>query len=416
MPAPSLLASFSGLALAFQASPAQANIARAQVQPAGERQPGRQALGAIHAGTVQPAQAPARSGAFFPSDEAVRELVRPYIDKRQAKGIVVGLVEPDGSRRVLAFGEAGEGARPLGASSIFEIGSITKTFTGTVLADMVRRRQVKLDDTVAKYMPAGVRVPSLNGRQITLLDLATHTSGLPRLPTDYVSPDPGNPYAQFAAEHLYAFLNRHELAREPGAKFEYSNLGMGLLGHALARAAGAKSFQTLVADRVLRPLGMSMTAYGRTAALAPWMTRGYNQQGAVAPYFDVAVLAGGGGLNSNVTDLMTYLDANIGEPTSPLEHAMRDARRDYRSPRPGVQSGLGWMTMTRGPLTLVGLNGGTAGYSTYVAFDPETRAGVVVLANSGGFEYADKIGRELLNPGRHPSSKAGAGALRDLGV
>jgi CubicO group peptidase (beta-lactamase class C family) len=344
-------------------------------------------------------------GAFFPPDEAVRELVRPYIDKRQAKGIVIGLVEPNGSRRVLTFGEAGEGARPLAAGSVFEIGSITKTFTGTVLADMVRRGEVKLDDPVGKYMPAGVRVPSLNGRQITLLDLATHMSGLPRLPTGYVPPDPGNPYGHYAAKHLYAFLNSHELAREPGAKFEYSNLGMGLLGHALARRAGAKSFQSLVAHRVLRPLGMSMTAYGRTAALAPWMTKGHDKEGGSATYFDladVAVLAGGGGLNSNVTDLMTYLDANIGEPTSPLEHAMRDAHRGYRSPRPGVQSGLGWMSMTRGPLTLVGHNGGTAGYSTYVAFDPKTRAGVVVLANSGGFEYADKIGRELLNPELRP--------------
>jgi D-alanyl-D-alanine-carboxypeptidase/D-alanyl-D-alanine-endopeptidase len=398
MPANSLLACVSGLALAAQASPPQTTIIPSQAQSAGGRQP----LGTVPADSVRPAQAPARSGLFFPPDEAVREFVRPYIEKRQAKGIVVGLVEPDGSRRVLTFGEAGEGARPLAASSVFEIGSITKTFTGAILADMVRRGEVRLDDPVGKYMPAGVRVPSLNGRRITLLDLATHTSGLPRLPTGYVPPDPSNPYARYAAEHLYAFLNGHELEREPGAKFEYSNLGMGLLGHALARQAGADSFQTLVADRVLRPLGMSMTAYGRTAALAPWMTRGHNRQGAVASYFDVAVLAGGGGLNSNVPDLMTYLDANIGEPTSPLEHAMRDARRGYHVPRPGLQVGLGWMTMTRAPLTLVGHNGGTAGYSTYVAFDPETRAGVVVLANSGGFEYADKIGRELLNPERRP--------------
>ena len=359
-------------------------------------------MGAAPAGAVQPAQAPARPGALFPPDEAVREFVRPYIDARQAMGIVIGLIEPDGSRRVLTLGDAGEGARPLAASSIFEIGSITKTFTGAVLADMVRRGEVRLDDPVGKYLPASVRVPSFNGRQITLLDLATHMSGLPRLPTGYVPPDPSNPYADYAAEHLYAFLNSHELAREPGTNFEYSNLGMGLLGHALARAAGADSFPALVADRVLRQLGMSMTAYGRPAALWPWTTRGHNQQGAIVPYFDVAVLAGGGGLNSNVNDLMTYLDANIGEPTSPLEHAMRDAHRGYRIPRPGVQLGLGWMTMTRGPLTLVGRNGGTAGYSTYVAFDPETRAGVVVLTNSGDFDYSDFIGRELLNPERRP--------------
>ncbi len=358
---------------------------------------------AVPASAVQPARAPARSGAFFPADEAVREFVRGYIDKRQAKGIVVGLIEPDGSRRVLAVGEAGKGARPLTGTSVFEIGSITKTFTGVVLADMVRRGEVKLDDPVAKFLPADVRVPSRNEREITLLDLATHMSGLPRLPTGYVPPDPSNPYAHFTVEHLHAFLNGYELERDPGAKAEYSNLGMGLLGHALARAAGADSFQTLVAHRVLRPLGMLMTAYGRTAALAPWMTKGHDQKGAAVPYFDVAVLAGAGGLNSNVTDLMAYLEANIREPASPLEHAMQDARRAYRpGPRPGAQLGLGWMSMTRGPLTLMGHGGGTAGYSTYVAFDSQTRAGVVVLANSGDFEYSDYIGRELLNSERRP--------------
>jgi CubicO group peptidase (beta-lactamase class C family) len=401
MPATCLLACVLGLALATQAPSPQTPDAPPRAQPAGE-QDAELNRARVPAGAVQPAQAPARAGAFFPPDEAVREFVRPYIDKRQARGIVVGLIEPDGSRRVLTFGEAGEGARPLAASSVFEIGSITKTFTGALLAEMVRRGEVKLDDPVAKYLPAGVRVPSRNGRQITLLDLATHRSGLPRLPTGYVPPDPSDPYADFAAEHLHAFLNRYELEHDPGAKFEYSNLGMGLLGHALARAAGADSFQTLVAGRVLRPLGMSMTAYGRPAALAPWMTRGHNQQGAVAPYFDVAVLAGGGGLNSNVTDLMTYLEANIGEPTSPLERAMREAHRGYHLPRPGMGVGLGWMTMKRGSLNLVGSRGGTAGYSTFVAFDPETRAGVVVLANSGDFEYADKIGRELLDPERRP--------------
>lgn len=355
------------------------------------------ALSAVAAGA---AKAPAHPGTPLPADEVVAALVRPYIDRGQARGIVVGLVEPDGRHRVLTFGEAGEGARPLAADSVFEIGSITKTFTGTVLADMVRRGEVRLDDPVRRHLPGEVRVPAFNGREITLLDLATHMSGLPRLPTDYVPPDPDNPYATFGAADLYAFLARHELTREPGVAFEYSNLGMGLLGHALARAAGRKDFQTLVGERVLRPLGMSMTGYGRDVPLGPWMTRGHRRDGTAAPYFDVAALAGGGGLNASVVDLMKYLDANIGEPASALGRAMRDAQRGHRSPRPGVELGLGWLGMTRGALTLVGHNGDTAGYSTYIAFDPRARAGVVVLANSGGFEHADAIGRELLDPAR----------------
>jgi serine-type D-Ala-D-Ala carboxypeptidase/endopeptidase len=362
----------------------------------------------VTADDIAPAQVAARPGAFFPPDEAVREFVRPYIERGQAKGIVVGLIEPDGSRRVLILGEAGEGARPLSASSVFETGSLAKTFTGVVLADMVRRGEVKLDDPVAKFLPAAVRVPTRNGRQITLLDLATHTSGLPRYPTGYVSPDPGNPYAHFVDKDLYAFLDGYTLEHDPGERFEYSNVGMGLLGHALAAAAGAQDFQALVAARILQPLGLSMTAYGRTAATASWMTRGHDSRGAVAPYFDVAALAAAGGLNSTVGDLMTYIEANIGEPESSLEQAMRDAHRVYYSPRPGMGIGLGWMTMKRGSINQVGHRGGSAGYSSYVAFDPATSAGVVVLVNTGEFEYADRIGRELLDPGQRPLAAAPA--------
>lgn len=352
------------------------------------------------------APAPQTAGSFFPPDDAVRALVQPYIDTGQAKGIVVGLIEPDGSRRVLAFGDAGEGARPMAASSVFELGSLAKPFTGTVLADMVRRGEVKLDDPVGKYLPRDVRVPSLNGRQITLLDLATHRSGLPRLPTGYEPVDQKNPWAHYTAKDLYAFLNGFQLAHEPGSNFEYSNLGVGLLSHALARAAGADSFATLLADRVLRPLGMSMTGYGRPPAIAPWMTKGHDQKGAVAPYFDVDVLAGAGGLNANVTDMMTFLDANIGEPSSPLEHAMRDAHRGYYT-RDTDQVGLGWVTQTRGPLTMVSHNGGSAGYSAFIVFEPTLRAGLVVLANTGGFR-AHRVGRDLLNR----DQRQGAGTIR----
>lgn len=343
----------------------------------------------------------ARHAAYFPSEEEVRDLIRTYVEIGQAKGIVVGLLEPDGTRRIISYGTAGEGARPLSPNSLFEIGSINKTFTGTILADMVRRGEVQLDDPVSKYLPQGVRVPSRNGREITLLDLATHTSGLPRMPTGYTPPDPANPYGHYEAEHLYAFLNGYTLERDPGAEPEYSNLGMGLLGHALARAAGAENFQALVSDRILKPLAMNATAFGRPPALSPWMTRGHNQQGEQVPYFDVAVLAGAGGLNSTVNDMLTYLDANIGEPATPIEQAMRDAHRGHRpGPNGRFQMGLAWMPRTSDGRTLLGHAGGTAGFSTFIAFDPDARVGVVVLTNSGDFDYADYIGRALLDPQR----------------
>ena len=369
---------------------------------------------ALAAARPQQGGAPAaQSSALLPSDDDVRELIRTYVDNGQAKAIVVGLLEPNGSRRIVTYGEAGAGAQPLGPNSVFEIGSINKTFTGAILADMVRRGTVRLEDPVSKYLPANVRVPSRNGRQITLLDLATHTSGLPRLPTGYTPRDRANPYAHFEAQHLYEFLGRHELERDPGAEAVYSNLGMGLLGHALARAAGEPSFQALVKARILRPLRMNMTDYGRPAALVPWMTLGHAQGGAAVPYWDVAVLSGAGGLNSTVNDMLTYLDATVGEPASPIEQAMREAHRGYRpGPAPGAELGLAWMPRRRGTQTLLGHGGGTAGYSTYIGFDPAARAGVVVLTNSGGFDYADFIGRELLNPQRRVAVALARDALQ----
>jgi serine-type D-Ala-D-Ala carboxypeptidase/endopeptidase len=341
--------------------------------------------------------APQQQARFFPADEELRQLLQSLVERGQAKGIVLGLLEPDGSRRIISYGEAGSGARPLGPKSVFEIGSINKTFTGAILADMVRRGEVSLNDPVAKYLPPDVRVPSRGGRQITLLDLATHTSGLPRVPTGYKIPDRANPYAHYEAAHLYEFLSSYELERDVGAEPVYSNLGMGLLGHALARAAGAKSFAELVRQRITGPLHLRMTDYGRDGELGAWIVKGHNQKDEEVPYWDVAVLAGAGGLNANVEDMLTYLAANVGAPDTPLEAAMRDAHQPRRKLKTeGWSVGLGWQTRTRDGQTVVNHGGGTAGFETYLGFDPATRAGVVILGNSDGFESRDEVMFQLL--------------------
>src|SRR5207244_7748295 len=149
---------------------------------------------------------------------------------RHGEGIVVGLLDPSGARRIIAVG--------VDQAAVFEIGSITKTFTASILADMVDHGEVRLDDPVAKYLPPSVRVPSRNGKQITLLDLATQSSGLPRMPSNFTPKDSLNPYADYTVQQMYAFLSSYALTRDVGAEYEYSNLGVGLLGHALALKAG----------------------------------------------------------------------------------------------------------------------------------------------------------------------------------
>ncbi len=137
---------------------------------------------------------------------------------------MVGVMEADGSTRIVAYGEAGPNSRPLGSKSLFGIASVTKVFTGTLLADMVARGEVSLSDAVADHLPDGVSMPSRGGREITLLDLSTHHSGLPKMPGDFVPADPSNPYADLTVEKMYEFLSSYELTRDIGSEFDYSNV------------------------------------------------------------------------------------------------------------------------------------------------------------------------------------------------
>jgi serine-type D-Ala-D-Ala carboxypeptidase/endopeptidase len=341
------------------------------------------------------AQAVAQS---FPTDDEIRAILQERIDQGRGEGLVVGLLEADGSQRVVFAGSAGPDARPLGDQTLFEIGSITKAFTGALLAEMARRGEVDLADPVAGYLPDGTSVPSRGGREITLLDLATHRSALPRLPGNMPFGDPTNPYADYTAEHLYAFLSGHELSREIGARVEYSNLGMGLLGHALALAAGT-SYEEALRARILDPLGLRNTTIALAGEAPEWMARGHDQAGGVVPLWDLPTLAGAGALRSNVLDMLRWLDANMGEPTSDLERALRQAHepREVLTTTPvDLRVGLGWITRLDGDARIVWHNGGTAGFFSFAGFDPDRRVGVVVLGNSQ--HPVDDIALHLFDP------------------
>jgi CubicO group peptidase (beta-lactamase class C family) len=341
---------------------------------------------------------PAQVGAqYFAPDEGIEIMLRYLVEDGETPGVLLGLLEADGSIRILGYGSPGPDARPMGPLSVFEIGSINKTFTGALLADMVAKGEVALDDPVAKYLPSHVTVPSYEGREIMLLDLATHTSGLPRLPDNHQPADMQDPYADYTIEKMYAFLSGHELRRRPETEYEYSNLGMGVLGHALARAAGS-SYTELLGERILEPLGMGMTGYALEGELADWMTRGHDN-GVVVPYwFATEAIQGAGGLRSNLEDMLTYLQANVGVPDGELERAMRDAHQVRRSMGADAQRiGLGWHVLEYQGRDLVGHGGGTGGFSTYIGFDPELGVGFVRLANTTGFR--DDIGLDFLRRG-----------------
>jgi CubicO group peptidase (beta-lactamase class C family) len=339
------------------------------------------------------ASAPA-GAQHFPADEDLQVMLRYLVEDGETPGIVVGVLEADGSTRIVSYGSSGPDARPLGPRSVFEIGSINKTFTATLLADMIARGEVSLEDPVSDYLPEDVTVPSSGGREITLLDLATHTSGLPRLPDNHRPGNMRDPYADYTIELLYEFLSSHELRRDPGAEVEYSNLGFGLLGHVLARAAGM-SYRDLLQERVIEPLGMGMTGNALEGEVADWMTRGH-AHGDVVPYwFATEAIQGAGGLRSNVEDMLVYLKANVGPPETELEQAMHSAHQ-VRWPigEDGGGYGLAWRRIISAGRTTIRHGGGTGGFTTLIAFDPEKRVGIVVLTNSTN--YVGHLGIPLL--------------------
>lgn len=344
------------------------------------------------------------AAAGVPDDAAVRTLVCDHLDaiggRDAGVGFVVGIVEPSG-RRIVACGDAGPGRTATG-DTVFETGSVGKVFTALVLADMVVRGDVALADPVARLLPRA-SIPKRGGREITLADLATHTSGLPFLTDERpaISRWPYDP------ARLLRFLARTTLPRDPGAGWDYSNLGYWLLGKALEARAG-KPIGALLETRVFAPLGLHDTAVAVTPRLAPRMAVGHDAilRPSMAPdAVDVYAALGpatGMGVVSTANDLLTFVAVAMGQKSSslaPALAAMLDTRRSL-SPAGGAEQALGWIVTPDG---LVTHDGGTWGFASSVAWDPKARAGVVVLSNQ--LAPVDDLAVHLLRPEaplRHP--------------
>jgi CubicO group peptidase (beta-lactamase class C family) len=332
----------------------------------------------------------------FAADSELASILSSRIAQRRAQGIVIAVLEKGHAPRIVSAGVSGLAGVPLNGNTLFEIGSITKTFTGSLLADMVARGEVKLDDPISRYLPRSVRVPSRNGKQITLLDLATQRSGLPRLPTNMHPSDSGNPYSDYTVNQLYEFLSGYVLTRDIGEKYEYSNVGVGLLGHVLSLRAG-KPYEQLLRERILEPLGMHDTMIELTAAAKPRMAQGFDANGTPVKLWDMPALPGMGAFRSTANDMLKFLAANLDSASEPLGKTLAAARRARRdADRPGNSLGLAWHIVTVFGTTLTWHNGGTGGFRTFIGMDEARHRGVIVLANS--VISPDDIGFHLLEP------------------
>jgi CubicO group peptidase (beta-lactamase class C family) len=305
-----------------------------------------------------------------------RDLAQPLTTGSLAPGTGAGLsigVYSHGARRVFSYGTA----KP---DSVFQIASISKTFTALILARMAAQGQVRLDEPVRALLPPGtVNKPA--GQEITLLDLATQHSGLPGMPSNFHPADPSNPFGDYHAEDLYRYLSTHGVARPADATFVYSNLGLGLLGQALAERAGV-SYPELLRDQVTGPLGLKDTAVQLSPEQQNRFIQGHNAARVPVPAWDFDVFAGAGGIRSTAGDMLTWLEANLHpERFASLSAAFAESHRLHADASAGMQIALAWLY--RPDAGIYWHNGAIAGFSSYAFFHPKGDYAAVVLLNNG---------------------------------
>jgi serine-type D-Ala-D-Ala carboxypeptidase/endopeptidase len=334
-------------------------------------------------------------------------------------GLVVGYLA-GGQEWVRGYGRAGDGAHnrpddthdpptgahtpPTGAhdrptaGTIFEIGSITKVFTALLLADLAEAGIVGLDDPLARHLPTAAAVPASGGREITLADLASHTSGLRRDPRGTLGRwlrDRHNPYAALSAEDLDQGLGRTRPRRPPGERARYSNLGAGLLGQALARAAG-QPYELLVRERIGQPLGMGDLFVNPSDEQAARLAVGHSGRGRPVARFELPALAGAGALRSTARDMLRFLAANLDPAATPLAAQLERIQRPRHRLGRGMDVGLGWLIVRpRGPArAMLWHNGGTGGFRSFVAVIRDAGVAVVVLSNTA--RSVDRLGLRVV--------------------
>jgi serine-type D-Ala-D-Ala carboxypeptidase/endopeptidase len=340
---------------------------------------------------------PGEAGAL---DEAVERAVAR--EGRRHVGLVVGAVTADGARSVATAGHLRlpDGPAPQ-ADSVFEIGSVTKVFTSLLLAEAVTRGEVSLETPVGDLLPE-VTVPTRDGVAITLEHLATHTSGLPRLPMSLPAAlvsqwkhRDGDPWEVFDRAGLLAALESTTLRRAPGTgHIAYSNLGAGVLGHALVAAAGATDYAELVRSRICDPLGMTDTVLLPEGEQAAREAVGHRGRRRPTGHWELAGLPGAGALRSTATDMLTFLHAQLRPEDTPLAPAIALTHPERR-PGKRLGVGLGWLRVPLpGGHVALWHNGGTGGFRALAGIVPETGVGVVALAND--VRSVDRVGMGLL--------------------
>jgi CubicO group peptidase (beta-lactamase class C family) len=325
-------------------------------------------------------------------DKQVDSVARSYIQKSNTVGLSIG-IRKDGQTYTYGYGVTQKGNKEIPeGNTIFEIGSITKTFTATLLAYFIKEGKISLTDPILKYLPDSLSAnPEL--QKITIVNLSNHTSGLPPIPGNFeYKMNPLNPYVHYDDQLLFAGLKTCKLITTPGTVYAYSNLGVGLLGVILERISG-KTYDQLIKQLITTPLKMNSTAQRLTAQQNKHFVKVYDADGDETKPWDFNSLAGCGSIRSTVNDLLLYARANIESESAPLNNPFSLTHQVTFSKEPVVA--LGWHLMQIKGANYYWHNGGTGGSRSFLIFNSEKKIAVVVLSNSN--TGVDDIALSILN-------------------
>jgi D-alanyl-D-alanine-carboxypeptidase/D-alanyl-D-alanine-endopeptidase len=314
----------------------------------------------------------------------IQALTQDFFQNQHPIGLTVAIFK-NGETAAYCYGKTEKGGADIAPVTLFEIASLTKLFTCSMLADMQQEGLLKLDDSAQKYIGSRVRLPSYEGREIRLADLAAHTSGLPKVPVNIfkgrekdIMKDE-NPYAVYNTEMMYQDLVAEKLFDPPGTVYQYSNYGMGLLGHILT-LIDQKTYQQMLQDRICSKLGMKNTVVTLNDSQKRMLASGHSVTGRKVSAWDFLVLEGAGAIKSNAEDMTRFIAANLGYNPSSLTPALEQTQHIVFEGQ-GGRIALGWHT-AQGRHLIYTHNGETGGYTSYIGMVKEAKCGVFIACNT----------------------------------